>query len=152
MLNNFNNNEIKFFKTNVKNSDLIDRADGMPIRGNHVGQIIINKKDRTVLIEIKQCTEPQAIAYFEGHLLCKEAEYETTPTSINGAVFILDRNKTNPDKYELQLNNNRQGIIIKCSEIELLDYRHINKPIKEYKDILVGLQYGKFFSIIENER
>jgi|GEM_PF-4618561 hypothetical protein len=145
--------KIDFFKANVKNAHLIDDIEGiLPIEGNHIGQILINETDRTVLIEIKQCTKPQIIEYFEGHILCRDAEFEVITTDINGGVFILNKGKDNPSRYELQLNNNRQGIIIKCSEIELIDYRNIHKPIEEYKDIFIGCQFGKFFSIKYDKR
>jgi hypothetical protein len=144
--------KIDFFKQNVKNANLIEKADGiMPISGNHIGEIIINKKNKTAMIEVKQCTEPQIIAYYEGHLLCKNAEYETGNTEINSGLFLLKKDETDPSKYKIQLNNNRWSIIIKCSEIELVNYQEIKKPIEEYKNIYTGLLWGKFFSIKIND-
>lgn len=142
------NNKTEFFKTNVINASLISDTNGiLPIKGNHIGQITLARKSKAVLIEIKQCADPQLIAYFEGHLICKDADWKLVQTEINGAVFTFDLDKTNYSRYELQLNNNRQGIIIKCSEVELLDYRQTRKPIEEYKNIYIGSLYGKFFSI-----
>ncbi|MFA6184488.1 MAG: hypothetical protein WC682_05350 [Parcubacteria group bacterium] len=145
-------NNIQFFKDNVKNADLIELAGGiLPISGNHIGKVVLDKNNKTALIEIKQCAEGQIIAYYEGHLLCKNAEYQTGDTEINGGLFIFRKDEANPDKYEIQLNHNRWAVIIKCSEVELVNYREIKKPIEEFKDIYAGLLWGKFFSIVENE-
>lgn len=140
----------EFLENNIHNFDLILKANGITsIKGNHIGQISINKNSKTALIEIKQCAEPQNIAYFEGHLLCKDITYKLLPTEIDSAVFNLNTDRTNYNRYELQLNNNRQGIIINCSKIELIDYKQINKSIEEYKNLYVSNLYGRYFSIIE---
>lgn len=142
---------IEFSRNNVKNFQLIDKLDGiLPIKGNHIGQILINKKEKTISIELKQCAESQIIDYFEGHLLCKNAEYKIINTNINGGVFILN-NRNNSNKFELQINNNCRGIIINYSEIELIDYKEISKSIDEYRNIYISSLYGGYFEII-NEK
>lgn len=140
--------KISIFRNNVLNSNLIDRAGGvLPILGNQIGEIAINSNNKTALVEIKQCAEPQIIAYYEGHLLCKDIKYEILTTEINGAVFILKGKNNKQDGYELQFNNNRSGIIINCSQIELIDFKKVNLSMSDYKDIYTGLLWGKYFSI-----
>lgn len=144
---------IKLFEKNIKNINLINKAGGCKlIEGNNIGQVIINKNEKTVLIEIKQCPTLQPINYFEGHLLCKNADYEILETNINGAVFVFHENEDATRKYELQANHNRQGVIIKCSEVELIDYKRINVAIEEFKDLYIGCLWGKYFKILEDGR
>lgn len=138
-----------FCKENIKNWELLERISNLPISGKNIGVVIINKKDKTAKIEIIQCEKPQLIGYYEGHIICKNIEYKILQTEINGALFKLDYDQDDQKILNIQINNNRQGIVIKCSEIELLDYRQIKIPMDEYRDISTGLLWGKYFKIIE---
>lgn len=138
-----------FCKKNIKNWKLLEHISNLPISGENIGEIVIDNKNKTIKIEIRQCEKPQLIGYYVGHLVCKNAGYEILQTDINGAVFKLDYDQDNKTVFNLQINNNRQGIIIKCSDIELMDYKQIKIPMDQYGDIYTGMLWGKYFKIIE---
>lgn len=147
-----NDKRTQFFETNVKNAELIKKIGGiLPIRGSHIGEIKIDKKGKTATIELKQCAEPQIIAFYEGKLFCRDVEYELIETKMDGGVFIFNKDKENPNRYELQINNNRQGIIIKCSDVELTEYKKIEISTKQYQDLFIKSLSSQFFSIKIND-
>lgn len=138
-----------FCNKNIKNWELLERVSNLPISGENIGEMVIDNKNKTIKIEIRQCEKPQLIGYYVGHLVCKNAEYKIFQTDINGAVFKLNYDPEKQKRLNLQINNNRQGIIIKCSGIELIDYNQIKIPMDQYRDIYTGMLWGKYFKIIE---
>lgn len=134
----------------IKNYHLIEENNGiMPIRGNEIGEISINKKTNTIKIQIKQITRPQIVDSFEGLIICKNSKYAIGETEINGGVFEIDKISPN-NNYKIFINNNRQGIQIECSEIKLQSYKNKHITIEEYKNLYAKSLYGGFFSIKEN--
>jgi hypothetical protein len=167
---------MEFFENNVKNSKLIrDNGGYFPIKAEGVGSILINDKNKTIKIEVRQtgtkCVrEGEAIyqipCYSIGHLLCENAEYKTIESEYGdavfmredkeapgklvpyGNVFILHNNENNPKKLLLKITNNFKGLEIVCDKIGVSDFNDIKiTDMAEYRDIAVGCSYGKYFSI-----
>lgn len=137
-------------KKYIKNYHLIEKSNGItPIKGNEIGEILIDRKNNIIKIQIKQITQPQIIDSFEGLIICKDSKYTIGETEINGGVFEIDKISPN-NNYKIFINNNRQGIQIECSEVELQNYKNKHITVEEYKDLYAKSLYGGFFSIKEN--
>ena len=133
----------------IKNYHLIEENNGiMPIKGNEIGEISINKKTNTIKIQIKQITRPQIIDSFEGLIICKNSKYTIGETKINGGVFEIDQ-VSSDNNHKIFINNNRQGIKIECSEIELQNYKNKHITVEEYRNLYTRSLCGGFFLIKE---
>ena len=137
-------------KKYIKNYHLIEKSNGItPIKGNEIGEILIDRKNNIIKIQIKQITQPQIIDSFEGLIICKNSKYTIGETEINGGVFEIDKISPN-NNYKIFINNNRQSIQIECSEADLQIYKNKQITTEEYKDLYTRSLYGGFFSIKEN--
>lgn len=149
--------DIIFFKKKVRNWQVIEKNGGtLPILPVNIGAILINDKDKTVKIEIRQTaikglkegdTWYQVPYYGVGHLLCENSEYKQIDTDINGAVFFLFADKNNPDKIKVMANNNRRAIEILCDRAGMLDFTEKRIGTEEFRDIDIGSRWGKYFVI-----
>lgn len=137
-------------KQYIKNYHLIEKNNGItPIKGNEIGEILIDRKNNIIKIQIKQITQPQIIDSFEGLIICKNSKYTIGETEINGGVFEIDKISPN-NNYKIFINNNRQSIQIECSEADLQIYKNKQITAEEYKDLYTRSLYGGFFSIKED--
>lgn len=146
-----------FFKTNVANFEIFEKNGGkLPIRGWQAGKIILNDKNKTAKIEIRQTGDRDIeengawyhVPYYGlGHILCENVEYKKITTDINGGVFLLFQDKNNPNKIKIMLNHNRQGIEIVCDKVSMIDFEDVNIEIDDFKDIDIGCKIGKYFEI-----
>lgn len=165
-----------FFKNNVQNSELMSKGGGLfNVEPGQIGKVLINDKDKTIKIEIKQTARKcireggaiyQIPLYSTGHLLCENAEYEIIESEYGNAVFMSD-DKNNPGQVKpygneftlhkddknlarlsLTIINNLQGIKIVCDRISVIDYKDIKvDDMEKHREIVIGCSYSKFFSI-----
>lgn len=154
--NNISDKDLDFFKSKVSNWQIIEKNGGsLPISATSIGEIIINDKNKTIKIEIRQTAIKglkEADAWYQvpyyglGHLLCENVEYKKVDTDINGAVFLVFADK-NSDKIKIMANHNRQAIEILCDKASVLDFIEQKIGIEEFKDVDTGNKWGKYFSI-----
>ena len=165
-----------FFKKTIINSELMKNGGGyFNIEPGQVGKILINDKNKTIRIEIKQTARKcirkdgaiyQIPLYSTGHLLCENAEYKIIESEYGDAVFMSDDNNNpgqvkpygneftlrkddkNPARLSLTIINNLQGIKIVCDRIRVIDYKDVKvDDMEKHREIVNGCSYGKFFSI-----
>jgi hypothetical protein len=151
------NQDTIFFKKRVYNWQIVEENGGtLPILPINIGAILIDDKNKTINIEIRQTATKglkegnawyQVPYYGIGHLLCENSEYKRVDTDINGAVFLLFADKDDPNKIKVMANHNRQAIEILCDKASMLDFTEKRVGIEEFKDIDTGSKWGKYFAI-----
>jgi hypothetical protein len=169
--------KIEFFERNVKNTELLKAGGGhLGIKAGEIGSILIYDKTIKIEIEqtgMKCVREEGAIyqvpCHSKGHLLCENTDYKIIESKYGDAVFMsedensqgnliscgneftLSKDEKNPDKLSLTIINNFKGIKIACDKISVIDFNEIkidsNEKMEEYKEVINGSLYGKFFSI-----